>query len=418
VLSDDYVRFWRWACEVVRRARGGGVIAFVTNASFLDGPVHRGMRAAMARWFDAIDVLDLGGSALLANAGTRDENVFPIRPAVAITVATRRAGDVPLARVRCATLRGSRASKLGALERGFEALDPVTTDLARPLVRFAPPRRASAAWASWPSLAEAMPFHREGVQTNRDAVAIDVDRERLLERMQAFARGERRADLAVACRALAHYQPAAARRAVAAALERGDAIRRIAYRVLDDRWVCAVAPLCHRPRPELLAAVDRSSFLLASVRKDRGGVEWAHFGAARAALDACWLSTRSSCRTRAFPTHTPDGAPNLDPEIAARWSDAIAAPIDVEGFALYALATMASARYRREHAAILPLDYPRLPPPASAERYRDAVRAGRALLDALTAPARRPGSAVRVGHTVVQDAAVAAAVDGIDRMWV
>src|SRR5690606_15742527 len=42
VLSDDYVRFFRWSAEVVRRAPGGGIVALVTNGSFLDGPVHRG----------------------------------------------------------------------------------------------------------------------------------------------------------------------------------------------------------------------------------------------------------------------------------------------------------------------------------------------------------------------------------------
>lgn len=420
VLSDDYVRFWRWACEAVRRARDGGVVAFVTNGSFLDGPVHRGMRAAMARWFDAIDVVDLGGSALLASAGLRDENVFGVRPSVAVTIASRGAApSTAEARVRCAVVRGDRDSKLAALGPGFEALGPVRADLARPLVRFTAPRRVSSAWMTWPSLAEAMPFHREGIQTNRDAVAIDADRDRLLERMHAFARGERREDLAVASRALAHYRPDAARRAVAGALERGDAIRRIAYRVLDDRWVCAVAPLCHRPRPELLAAVDRSRFLLATVRKDRGGAEWAHFGAARAVLDACWLSTRSSCRTRAFPTHTPGGVPNLAPEVAAQWSEALGLEVEVEGFALYVLAVLSSSGYRREHAAVLPLDYPRIPPPASAERYRAAMGVGRLLLEALArSPADGAGDGTRIGHWVVRDRAVSEALAASDRMWV
>ena len=47
------------------------------------------MRAALLRWFDAIEVIDLGGSALLAKAGERDGNVFGVRVGAAITVAVR-----------------------------------------------------------------------------------------------------------------------------------------------------------------------------------------------------------------------------------------------------------------------------------------------------------------------------------------
>ncbi|MEZ4335263.1 MAG: N-6 DNA methylase [Sandaracinaceae bacterium] len=68
VLSDDYVRFLRWACEQLRRPEGG-VLAMVTSSSFLDGPVHRGMRARLLEWFATVDVVDLGGSALIARTG-------------------------------------------------------------------------------------------------------------------------------------------------------------------------------------------------------------------------------------------------------------------------------------------------------------------------------------------------------------
>ncbi|HEX7481448.1 MAG TPA: N-6 DNA methylase, partial [Polyangiales bacterium] len=59
VLSDAYVRFFRWAAEAARSSSGGAVVGLVTNASFLDGPVHRGMRAALLRWFDRLWVIDL-----------------------------------------------------------------------------------------------------------------------------------------------------------------------------------------------------------------------------------------------------------------------------------------------------------------------------------------------------------------------
>src|SRR5205814_302279 len=120
VLADAYVRFMRWAAELARCNQAGAVLGLVTNASFLDGPVHRGMRAALARWFDGAYVLDLGGSALLARArgsGVHDGNVFGVRPGVAISFWVRRAGAASLRRVvlRHTRVWGTTEEKLALL---------------------------------------------------------------------------------------------------------------------------------------------------------------------------------------------------------------------------------------------------------------------------------------------------------------
>jgi hypothetical protein len=408
VLSDDYVRFFRWGAEVVRRASGGGVLALVTNGSFLDGPVHRAMRAALLRWFAWVDVVDLGGSALVARAsveesgGERDENVFAVRPSVAVTVATRpRAHEerLPSAEVRFTRLRGTRASKLARLG---VSLDSKPLALTAPLYAF-----ADAGDAAWPASAVPLPalfpFHREGVQTNRDEVAIDVDRDALLTRLRAFVSRSGSDEGGRADRALRHYDPARARAAVARALEadpegaRGIAARPIAYRPYDTRHFVPVSPLCHRPRPDLLAAMDRSSFALLTVRKDRGERAWLHFGASVHVPDNCFLSTRSSCRTRAFPTHGPDGAPNLELR-AARAVFAKVGDVSVAGALDYALGLLASASYRATYGELLMRDYPRVIPPSSRKAYEAIGAAGAAVRAAFVASTDRGADVVEIGH--------------------
>lgn len=391
VLGDDYVRFFRWACELVRRPEGG-TLAFVTNASFLDGPVHRGMRARLLRWFARIDVVDLGGSALIARRRDRDENVFGVRPAAVITIATRPPdhGEERDARVTHAALRGSRDEKLARLERPIER---ASIEPRRPLVRFIPTRRFDV-YESWPSLSELMPFHREGLQTNRDAFCVDEDEARLRERLEAFARGDAREWPGKAGVGSRHYDPEAARRSVAAALASGDPpIRPIAYRPFDDRYVCVVSRVCHRPRPALLAAMDRSSVALLSVRKDRGERVWAHFGVTRHAVDNCYLSSRSSCRTRAFPSHRPDGSPNL----AAPFTD------DPRALIRYVLAVLAAPAYRARFDDALRSDYPRIPAPPSRAAFERCVRAGEAVERAFLEPRSAPGE-VLLGHRRLEDA--------------
>ncbi|MBC7171882.1 MAG: hypothetical protein H5U40_05630, partial [Polyangiaceae bacterium] len=266
-------------------------------------------------------------------------------------------------------------------------------------------------------LPDLFPFHREGVQTNRDDVAIDLDREALLTRLRAFVAGEKHGELARAGVALGHYDPERARAAVARALEadpdgaRGLAVRKVAYRPYDTRYLAPIAPLCHRPRPELLAAIDRSSFALLTVRKDRGERAWNHFAATSYVPDNCFLSSRSSCRTRAFPTHGPDGAPNLDVDAARALFSAVGAAVSVEEALDYALGLLASASYRSLYGELLLRDYPRVLAPADSAAFAATRAAGAALREAFVAACDPSLERVTVGHhSVAPSASLGAAL--------
>ncbi|MBW2463742.1 MAG: hypothetical protein JRH11_18975 [Deltaproteobacteria bacterium] len=439
VLSDDYVRFVRWACEVVRGGGGGGVLGFTTNGSFIDGPVHRGMRGAMVRWFDGVDIVDLGGSALLSRTGEKDENVFGVRPSVALTVAhrlpTRPVDVLPgvrRARARHASIPGTRAAKLHALAESQVSFARVAA--AGPMFLFKP-TIVDARYEGWPSLDELFRFHAEGVQTNRDAAVIDDDPERLRARLTRFADGAHGAQdaqdaaglsedssLAPALVAKGHYDPDVARQRVRAVLE-GDpdsAIAPIAYRPFEGRFFAPIAPFCHRPRPRLLAAVRYGGPILVTVRKDRGKLPWNHFGVVSAIPDNCFLSTRSSCRTRAFPARDPDGKDNLDPEVLASFAARLDGPPTTRQVMAYVLAVLASADYRERFDPLLKLSYPRVPPPTDEAVFRAVAMAGEALFSAFLTDGTIAGNAmeadteepVSVGHHGRRGAALAAAIRG------
>jgi hypothetical protein len=425
VLSDAYVRFFRVCAEAARNARAGALIGLVSNASFLDGPVHRGMRAALLRWFDAIYVLDLGGSALLGReSGVRDENVFGVRPGVAITWLCRDPGVAPRAqpRVHYARMRGDKAEKLARLahsERdswGFRELTPQP-----PLLRFVPTRVARPSYAAYLSLAECLPFQREGVQSNRDAVVVDADPARLLARLRAFVAGKTRGfpELAQALGRLSHYEPGVARARLGEALERdpqGGFLRRIAYRPFDERYFCAIAPLCHRPRPELQSACDASALVLVSVRKDRGSAPYLHFAASSRIVDNCFLSARSSCRARAFPNRAPDGSDNLAGPLRAALAERTGRAVDALGFQHYALAWLAAASYRARFEDELRQDYPRIPLPLTAAMFGELSELGARLAESFSAPlAARPLRATLPAGVCYRDLVVDAA-DGCVRL--
>ena len=87
-LADPYVKAIRWASD---RIGEEGVVAFVTNNSFLDGLAFDGMRKHLADNFDAIYVLDLSGNVRKNPklSGTT-HNVFGIQVGVSINFFIKR----------------------------------------------------------------------------------------------------------------------------------------------------------------------------------------------------------------------------------------------------------------------------------------------------------------------------------------
>ncbi|MDA8128658.1 MAG: N-6 DNA methylase [Betaproteobacteria bacterium] len=88
-VYDMYSRFFRWAAD---RLDENGVLAFITNRSFIDSRTFDGFRAIAAKEFNEIRVVDLGGD-VRANpklSGTT-HNVFGIQTGVAISFMVKRA---------------------------------------------------------------------------------------------------------------------------------------------------------------------------------------------------------------------------------------------------------------------------------------------------------------------------------------
>jgi len=81
-LSDVYVKAYRWASD---RIGDEGIVAFVSNNSFIENFAFDGMRKQLAEDFDSIYVLDLGGNVRQNPkiSGTT-HNVFGIKVGISI----------------------------------------------------------------------------------------------------------------------------------------------------------------------------------------------------------------------------------------------------------------------------------------------------------------------------------------------
>ncbi|PWH86754.1 type ISP restriction/modification enzyme [Brumimicrobium oceani] len=87
-LDDDYIKFIRYGQHFIDK-NGSGVLAYISNNSFIDGITHRQMRKNLMESFDKIYILDLHGFAKLKEVNLiadNDENVFDIQQGVSINI--------------------------------------------------------------------------------------------------------------------------------------------------------------------------------------------------------------------------------------------------------------------------------------------------------------------------------------------
>jgi predicted helicase len=194
-LYDMYARFFRWASD---RLDKNGVLAFITNRSFIESRTFDGFRKVVEKEFSEIRIVDLGGD-VRANpklSGTR-HNVFGIQTGVAISFFVKRAKhqgcrifymrrpDLEVAEDKLAFLN---TAKIGALafdeirpdakgnwinqvQNDFDTLAPIGTQDAKASIR---PTRDRAIFK----------LYSLGINTARDEWLYDFDSEALEERYE------------------------------------------------------------------------------------------------------------------------------------------------------------------------------------------------------------------------------------------
>jgi predicted helicase len=117
-LDDDYIKFICFAENMIAK-NGSGVLAMITNNSYIDGITHRQMRKHLLETFDKIYILNLHGSSTKSETapdGSKDENVFNIQQGVAIMLmVTTSQKQNKLGQIYHAEFYGSRKAKFKSL---------------------------------------------------------------------------------------------------------------------------------------------------------------------------------------------------------------------------------------------------------------------------------------------------------------
>ena len=196
-LYDMYARFFRWASD---RLDANGVLAFVTNRSFIESRTFDGFRKIVAQEFAELYVVDLGGD-VRANpklSGTK-HNVFGIQTGVAISFLVKRKGshvgrvfyarrpELETAEEKLAFLGSSALSRLAMDELRPDAkqnwlnLTSNDFDELMPLID----KEAKASTRAGRERA-IFKLYSNGINTARDDWVTDFDQELLRKKVQFF----------------------------------------------------------------------------------------------------------------------------------------------------------------------------------------------------------------------------------------
>ena len=122
-LDDDYIKFIRYGQHYIDK-NGSGILAYISNNSFIDGITHRQMRKHLLESFDKIYIFDLHGNAKKQETctdGSPDQNVFDIMQGVSINifVKTGKKKKTELGQVFHSDLQGKREFKYETLQNSY-----------------------------------------------------------------------------------------------------------------------------------------------------------------------------------------------------------------------------------------------------------------------------------------------------------
>ncbi len=116
-LSDDYVKFIRYGHYLIDKT-GEGILAYISNNSYLDGITHRQMRKDLSLSFNKIYVINLHGDTKKGEGTdlkSKEENVFDIQQGVSINIFIKTSSKNDQAEVLYTDVFGQRQYKYNFL---------------------------------------------------------------------------------------------------------------------------------------------------------------------------------------------------------------------------------------------------------------------------------------------------------------
>ncbi|MEA5528940.1 type ISP restriction/modification enzyme [Dolichospermum sp. UHCC 0684] len=415
-LDDDYIKFIRFAqYQIQKTPKGYGIIGFITNHSYLNGLIHRGMREELLKYFDTLYIMDLHGNSLLKETtpeGNVDQNVFDIQQGVSILIAVReksepdyfstayksRDGVKEMAKVLYYDVWGRREDKYKFLESAsLDSVDWIELQPTEPNYFFAPKDfdLATEYNQGW-NVTDIFPVNSTGVKTHRDHFVIDFDLEQLSNRIEDF-RKLTIADSEIINKYSLNDNPqwniSDRRKSLNSCKDWQKYFQIYLYRPFDFRYYYNYEELVDRPRKEVMYhMIQQNNLALVYMRQVALNDNYNHF-----IVSDCIVDNRAFYSNKGTMSLAPlyiypntenkqtnlfiERTPNLSPTFLKTIKEKLGKIPTPEKIFYYAYAIFHSPTYRTRYAEFLKIDFPRLPLTSNQKLFHELAIKGEELVN-------------------------------------
>lgn len=372
-LDDDYIKFIRFAEHFIEK-NGKGIVAMITNNSFIDGITHRQMRKHLLETFDDIYILDLHGNM---RKGETDQNVFDIQQGVSISIFVRTSKNkTKLGKVHHSELFGSRKEKYENLNaNSIETIKWKKLDYKEPYYFFVPKDFSdNTEYDKGFKVSDLFITYSAGIKTKVDNVAIDINKEVLSMRVGDIIQNKYSLQQMIGKFDLNPKTTWEYKKVLEIANFKEENIVSYDYRPFDSRFIYYDKNFLSRSRSEVM-----DNFF----GKINIGLETSRNGdyifISKIVSDEHFVSDNSF----KFPLYLyhNDGlkTANFNAKILEKIKSNIQGEVNPEDILDYIYAVLHSPSYREKYKEFLKIDFPRVPYPKENETFWKLVEKGKEL---------------------------------------
>jgi len=356
-LSDDYIKFIRYAENFIEK-NGSGVLAMITNNSFIDGIIHRQMRKHLLETFDSIYIVDLHGNSKKKEKnldGSKDENVFNITQGVSINIFVKKEGKKNgLGKVYHSELYGKRQDKFDSLNKS--SLENIKWDQLKytePYYFFVPKNfEAVNEYEKGWKIDDLFNVANAGTATGKDSIFVQMNTKEMIKSLN-FEKIE---------------------------FDEENIIDYM-YRPFDTRKLLYDNSKIQRLRTNVMSHMKSNNIALITCKQQTSS-DFQHAFLSRNVTDRCGISLQTGEVGYIFPLYlyTEDGlkAPNLKKEIISE-IEKVVGKTTPENIFDYIYAVLHSPNYREKYKEFLKIDFPRVPYPKDKETFHKLTELGKEL---------------------------------------
>jgi len=379
-IDDDYIKFIRLAENFIEENKNG-IVAMITNNSFIDGITHRQMRKHLLETFDDIYILNLHGSMKKKEKtpdGKKDENVFDIQQGVSINIFVRKEEmKKDLGTVYHADIYGKRVHKFKTLnEKTIQDIKWKNLNYSKPYYFFVTKDFSfEDEYRNGFKIDEFIPISNSGVKTDRDKLFIDIDQNVLKNKIQKLLTGDYDEKFKQEFRVIDSGSYKLTEK-LKGKFYNDDYIQPIQYRPFDYRWIYYDPSLVSRPAKKVISHIKgKKNIALVNARQFGGGLHFICF----VTKTITEISSQPFAPYTIFPLYLYSRentkSYNVKNEIISSFKKIIG-EVTPEEILDYIYAVLNSPSYRDKYKEFLKIDFPRIPYPKNSRSFKKLVSLG------------------------------------------